>query len=298
MRYARLTPGHGFKPANSFFYYLQRIVVSPLLRGLCVRMFRQWVRVRQGEDSVTPPPAQLQLLDSLHAEGYVSLGHVLTRTQCDDIRRYFTPRTLTDRHDAASTFTITSVPASARLAEYGLNDIVHCPHLLALANDSRLLALATSYIGCKPTISQLGVRWSFPRAGLGSDLQTFHRDSEDWRYFKVIVYLTDVGPGDGPHVYVRGTHKTRAPMRLHLQTDGEVSEQYGDERLIVAMGERGFAFAVDTAGVHKGAPPTERPRLMLQIQYSLFRSYAYVYEPEPHPAAATFDRYINRLILA
>ena len=298
MRYARLTPGHGFKPANSFFYYLQRIVVSPPLRGLCVRLFRQWVRVRQGASTATPPPAQRQLLDCLHTEGYAALGHVLTRAQCDDIRHYFAPRTLTDRHDAASTFTLASVPASARLAEYSLSDIVHCPHLLALANDSRLLALATSYIGCKPTISQLGVRWSFPRPGLGSELQTFHRDSEDWRYFKVIVYLTDVGPGDGPHVYVRGTHKTRAPMRLHLQTDGEVSAQYGDERLIVAMGERGFGFAVDTAGVHKGAPPAQRPRLMLQIQYSLFRSYAYVYEPESHPGADTFDRYINRLILA
>ena len=48
MRYARLTPGHGFKPANSFLYYLQRIIVSPPLRGLCVRMFRNWVRVRHG----------------------------------------------------------------------------------------------------------------------------------------------------------------------------------------------------------------------------------------------------------
>lgn len=298
MRYARLTPGHGFKPANSFFYYLQRIVVSPPLRGLCVRLFRQWVRLRQGEPAAALPFAQRRLLDRLHAEGYAALGNVLTPAQCADIHRYFKPRTLTDRHDASSTFTLASVPATARLAEYSLGDIVHSPHILALANDRRLLELAASYIGCKPTISQLGVRWSFPANGRRSDLQTFHRDSEDWRYFKVIIYLTDVGDADGPHVYVRGTHKTRAPMRLQLQSDGEVSEQYGAERLIVARGERGFGFAVDTAGVHKGAPPTDRPRLMLQIQYSLFRSYAYVYEPEPYPDDCLFDRYINRLILA
>jgi hypothetical protein len=36
---------------------------------------------------------------------------------------------------------------------------------------------------------------------------------------------------------------------------------------------------------------------MLQIQYSLFRSYAYVYEPEPYTGSLPFDRYINRLIL-
>lgn len=298
MKYARLTPGHGFKPANSFFYYLQRLIVSPPLRGLCVRLFRNWVRVRQGASRPEPASARQQLLDRLHREGYAALGTLLSHEQCAAIHRYFADKVLTDRQDATSSFTIDAVPPAARLAEFGLRDIVGCPHILALANDRTLLALAESYIGCKPTISQLGVRWSFPTAGRRSDLQTFHRDSEDWRYFKVLVYLTDVGQDDGPHVYVSGTHKTRAPVRLKIQSDGEVSEEYGAERLITAVGERGFAFAVDTAGVHKGAPPTERPRLMLQIQYSLFRSYAYVYEPEPYPGPLPFDRYINRLILA
>ena len=114
----------------------------------------------------------------------------------------------------------------------------------------------------------------------------------------MIVYLTDVGLDDGPHVYVRGTHKTRAPMRLKIQSDGEISREYGDDRLITAVGKRGFGFAVDTAGVHKGSPPVAKPRLMLQIQYSLFRSYAYVYEPEPYTGNFPFDPYINRLILA
>jgi hypothetical protein len=300
MKYARLTPGHGFKPANSLLYYLQRLIVLPPLRGLCVRLFRNWVRVRQGISFHEPAPEHRRLLDELHADGYVALGNVLTTRQCDEIQAYFADKVLTDRQDDTSTFTVAHAPPRARLAEYGLRDIVGCPHILALANDSRLLELAESYIGCKPTISQLGVRWSFPTPPAPdrrSDLQTFHRDSEDWRYFKVLVYLTDVGQGDGPHVYVRGTHRTRAPMRLRLQSDREIDREYGTERLITATGSRGFAFAVDTAGVHKGAPPVDKPRLMLQIQYSLFRSYAYLYEPEPYTGALSFDRYINRLIV-
>jgi hypothetical protein len=300
MKYARLTPGHGFKPANSLLYYLQRLIVAPPLRGLCVRLFRAWVRVRQGISAHDVTPEHRQLLGELHADGYVALGQVLTKDQCNEIHAYFADKVLTDRQDDRSTFTLAHVPPGTRLAEFGLHDIVACPHILALANDSRLLELAERYIGCKPTISQLGVRWSFPAPPAPdrrSDLQTFHRDSEDWRYFKVLVYLTDVGAGDGPHVYVRGTHRTRAPVRLKIQSDGEVSREYGAERLITAMGERGFAFAVDTAGVHKGAPPVDKPRLMLQIQYSLFRSYAYLYEPQPYTGALSFDRYINRLIV-
>jgi hypothetical protein len=243
-------------------------------------------------------PAREPLLDRLRAEGYAALGSVLTSSQCAAIHGYFADKILTDRQDNTSTFMLAHVPPATRLAEYSLRDIVRCPHILALANDSRLLELAERYIGCKPTISQLGVRWSFPASGMRSDLQTFHRDSEDWRYFKVIVYLTDVGPDDGPHVYVRGTHRTRAPVRLKIQSDSEISREYGEERLIMAIGERGFGFAVDTAGVHKGSPPVGRPRLMLQIQYSLFRSYAYLYEPEPYFGNTPFDPYINRLILA
>ena len=300
MRYARLTPGQGFQPVNSFLYYLQRLVVSPRLRTLCIRAFRSWVRVRRGGGTAASAAtsSQRQLLDTLRTDGYSSLGSLLTQVQCDDIHRYFADKQLTGRGDGASGYIISQAPSHARIAEYSLRDIVGCPHILELANDRRLLQLAASYIGCKPTISQLGLRWSFPVQETNSDLQTFHRDSEDWRYLKVLVYLTDVGAGDGPHVYVRGTHLTKASMRLRVQSDSEIARQYGEDKLIVATGSRGFGFAVDTAGIHKGSRPADKPRLMLQIQYSLFRSYAYVYEPQPYRGWPPFDRYINRLILA
>lgn len=298
MRYARLTPGHGFKPSNSFLYYLQRIIVSPPLRGVCVKLFRQWVRARQGVSRGGQSETRERQLAALHADGYVELGTLFSPEQCADIHRFLADKVLTDRHDDSTRFIIDKVPPTVKLAEYSLRDIVACPHILALANSENLLSLAERYIGCKPTISQLGIRWSFPNPAGRSDLQTFHRDSEDWRYFKVLVYLTDVGPGEGPHVYVRGTHRTRAPVRLHLQSDAEINGMYGEDMLITAMGERGFGFAVDTAGVHKGAAPSARRRLMLQIQYSLFRSYAYLYQPEPYQGALPLDPYINRLIVA
>lgn len=246
MRYARLTPGQGFRPVNCFFYYLQRIVVSPRLRGMCVRALRQWVRMRRGSGAASTTTTQRHVLNTLHDDGYASLGSLLTDSQCEDIHGYFSDKLLTGRGDGTAGYTIGQVPSHARLAEYSLGDIVGSPHILELANNRKLLALAASYIGCKPTISQLGLRWSFPAQDTCSELQTFHRDSEDWRYIKVLVYLTDVGPGDGPHVYVRGTHKTRASIRLRMHSDSEITRQYGMDNLIVATGGRGFGFAVDT----------------------------------------------------
>ena len=301
MRYAQLTPGQGFRPVNSFFYYLQRLVVTPRLRGICVRTLRQWVRLRRGglaRSTTSATASHRALLDALHADGYAELGPLFTTGQCADIQHFLADKLLTGRADGVSGYTITNVPPKARLAEYSLRDIVDSPHILALANDSRLLEMAAGYIGCKPTLSQLGLRWSFPSETVHSNLQAFHRDTEDWRYLKVLVYLTDVGTDDGPHVYVRGTHRTKASIRLRPQGDMEIIKRYGHENLAIATGERGFGFAVDTAGIHKGSRPIGKPRLLLQIQYSLFRSFAYVYEPQPYRGRQPFDRYINRLILA
>ena len=73
-----------------------------------------------------------------------------------------------------------------------------CPRLLA--NSAPLVRLAAQYISCKPTISAIALRWSYPQAGGGSGLQGFHRDCDDWRFIKVFVYLTDVDHTAGPHV--------------------------------------------------------------------------------------------------
>src|SRR5690606_20401751 len=99
---------------------------------------------------------------------------------------------LTPRPEIGRRFTIEDVPNGIRMANYDLKDIIAAPHLLELANRPSLLRLAASYIGCKPTISALGLRWSFPSVGAAADVQAFHRDLEDWRYLKVLVYLTEV----------------------------------------------------------------------------------------------------------
>jgi hypothetical protein len=298
MKHARLTPGAGFRPWQSLLYYFQRLVVLRGMRAAYVRASRRRIRRRQGGNADAGlSMASRAALSLLSRDGFASLGNVLSAQQCDQVRAFMADKQMTNRQQPAQQFTIGSVPAQARIADFDLHDILDCPHILELCNSPLLLELATAYIGCKPTISQLGMRWSFPCAEGQSNLQQFHRDAEDWRYFKVLVYLTDVGPHDGPHVFVRGTHTERASLRLHPFEDEPVRLRYGDANLIAAMGSSGFAFAVDTAGIHKGQGPKGSPRLMLQIQYSLGPSYVYQYDPAPYTGALTLDPYINRLMV-
>lgn len=299
MEYAQLTPGRRFAPLHSLLYYSQRVVTRPLLRRLVVRAISGALRLRQGSGLAlcAATAAEDASLLELSRTGYAPLGNLLAPEQCDEIRAFLDDKLLIDRDRVRDGFPLAQSPAGVRVADYHLHDVVACPYILALANSPSLLGLAARYMQCKPTISALGLRWSFPLPGESSALQVFHRDSEDWRYLKVLVYLTDVDDDAGPHVYLHGSHLTQAPMRLKFYTDREIADAYGADMLLTAIGRRGFCFAVDTAGIHKGTAPARQPRLMLQIQYSLLPSYAYRYAPEPYNGPLLLDPYVNRLII-
>ena len=52
------------------------------------------------------------------------------------------------------------VPPGCTLADYQLETVLRCPHVLALANSDSLIRTATQYLGCLPTISTLRLWWS------------------------------------------------------------------------------------------------------------------------------------------
>lgn len=298
MQFAQLKPGRAFSPLHSLLYYFQRLVTVRRLRrfissGLCAS-----VRTRTGIYFISPDimAKTARYLDALRAVGLTDLGVVFTKDQLADIQNYLSGKSLKENGSGRHVFTLQNVPQNVRMGDYELGDILHCPHIVKLANSPALLALATEYIGCKPTLSAIGLRWSFPVEAEGEGLQAFHRDSDDWRFLKVFVYLTDVDEECGPHVYVKGTHQARAPLRLRPYSDTEVRKAYGTDRCVAVTGPAGFAFAADTYGIHKGAVPVKRPRLLLQLQYSILPVYMYHYQPLSYQAANQFDRYVNRLI--
>jgi hypothetical protein len=299
MRYARLSIGKGFRPGRSFLYYSQRLVTIPGLRRAVIALIGAGVRLSRPLRPLMPAPtaAQQQTASCLAIQGYAPLGPLFNQQQCDDIHAFIASITLTDRDNSRAPFNVENLPVDVRIGEYALEDVVRCPHILALANSPELIGLAARFIGCKPTISGLRLRWSFPVAEGESILQKFHRDAEDWRYFKVMVYLTDVDGTAGPHVFVRGSHLTAASMRIYYRSDEEVKRRYGADNLLEIPGAAGSGFAVDTSGLHKGTAPTGKARLLLQLQYSLLPCYAYEYEPVDYAGGLALDPYINRLIV-
>jgi hypothetical protein len=104
--------------------------------------------------------------------------------------------------------------------------------------------------------------------------QFFHFDMDRIKWLKIFVYLTDVLPENGPHSFVKGSHRSGGiPPRLLLRgyerlTDEEVRQCYSDDTCLALSAPRGSIIVEDTRGLHKGANVRGAPRLVLQLQLS------------------------------
>ena len=296
-QFVKIVPGEGLQQSwlSNCLYYSQRVVTAPFLRTRVANLIARVIRARHDQGA---RHTDITAMQALERDGLADLGELLSAQQCADIHTFLQDKHLSDRYAPHDRFTLANRPQAMRMAEYDLVDIINAPHVLALANSEHLLALAEQYLQCKPTMSSIMLRWSFPTDAPVGNVQRFHRDSDDWRYLKIMVYLTDVGEADGPHVYVLGTHKEAAPIRIKVEDDAAIHQRYGKDTARVVTGPRGTGFAADTAGIHKGEMPLARPRLMLQVQYSLLPSFANRYQPQRYTGDVTFDRYVNRLLVA
>jgi hypothetical protein len=159
------------------------------------------------------------------------------------------------------------------------------PVLQALASDPQLLAIARKYLRTEPVLIGARMWWSFagPTDAKREKAsgQGFHYDIDGYRALAFFFYLTDVGPSNGPHVYVRGSHMKKRVKHLVTmykgRSDAEIEDSYGLDRQIVSCGTAGSGFAEDIFGFHKGLHPESGDRLIVQVRFGL-RDYGTSHE--------------------
>ncbi|MEK8045026.1 phytanoyl-CoA dioxygenase family protein [Ideonella margarita] len=223
------------------------------------------------------------LVERLREDGYVVFPGALPAEACDRLMN-FAQRTpaLVRRMDHEA---VSSVPrkalfdAAEPLAvryDYDPADLLNHPDVQALLADGSLLEVVQEYLGCEPLADVLSMWWhtNYHTQPDAEAAQFFHFDMDRFKWLKIFIYLTDVGPENGPHAFVRGSHQTgaipdhilrRGYVRL---TDEEVAEHYPAKDVLAFSAPRGSIILEDTRGLHKGAHVTGAPRLILQLQFS------------------------------
>lgn len=179
-----------------------------------------------------------------------------------------------------------NLPKNSRLCSYMSNSKLSST-LKKLEKDPGILAIAAKFLGAQAVHMGSEISWSFPVAGTHVQqreaAQVFHYDLDDYRFIKFFFYLTDVDISSGPHAYIRGTHKHKKWLHQLIGTrcadidDEKIVECYGVENVVNVCGKAGFGFVENPLCFHKGTQPTEKPRLMLQIEYAI-NDYGNIHE--------------------
>ena len=155
------------------------------------------------------------------------------------------------------------VPESRLLAD---------PTVQRMVVDPAFRRLAAGYLRAEPVNDMVSMWWTAPHDSpdLSAAAQMFHADRDRLSFVKAFVYLTDVGPDDGPHIYVKGSHRDR-PFALRADrrfTDEEVAAHYPPEAHLSIEAPAGTVFMADTLGLHRGTPPKAGHRLVFQLEYA------------------------------
>lgn len=190
----------------------------------------------------------------------------------------------------------------SNMGYHSIDQILRAPHVLDLFNDPRVLETAELYLGCKPLLDNIGCWWSYGGESFGGreaakGTQRHHRDLDSLRGFKIFFYLTDVDEDGGPHVFVKGTHRSRKLSTGRAITDAEVEAAFGTRDTVTMTGPAGTWFLGDTYGVHKGALPRRGRRLLLSAQYNVNRTPHGPLRPVLPRGTGGHDSFVNRIYI-
>lgn len=159
--------------------------------------------------------------------------------------------------------------------DFSEQELINHPLIQRLMADRSFIAVAQNYLHARPIVDVVAMWWNVMSPQPDKEAAQFwHFDMDRIKWLKFFVYLTDVGPENGPHSFVAGSHRVGGIPGSLLQkgyarlTDEEVSSNYPVDKFIEFTAPRGTVIAEDTRGLHKGKHVTRGDRLIFQMQFS------------------------------
>ena len=187
-----------------------------------------------------------------------------------------------------------SAPAVGRYDIEEVDGLV-CPEVQEFATDPLMALVAQKYLDQPVIMDEVAFWWTTTQKAEDADLnaQLFHQDRDRLSFLKFFIYLTDVTPDTGPHVYLKESHR-HIPWALRedgRMTDDAVREAGLWDNVTELTGPAGTLMAVDTIGLHKGKTPISGDRLALENEFST-SLFGTAYEtPEFTPTDLVRQRY-------
>lgn len=239
------------------------------------------------------------LTSAMNRDGLARFGKVVDSDWIARARAYLESRPV--HHGGARGSLAEARQAGWHFGDYDQDDLWSYTPFVVLANHPLIIQVVRDYFGVLPTLQFMASFWSFHGHDAPKGAQFYHDDYHGCGFVKFFVYLTDVDGDNGPHVFVRTSHRLtnwderlraleaqgdpllpcllesfRKRFRMrgrHHPSDAEVTALFGEENIVPITGAAGSGFLEDTAGLHKGALPIRTDRLVLQFVYTVYETF-------------------------
>jgi hypothetical protein len=232
---------------------------------------------------------QRMIVSTLRRDGFYVFPSLMPVEICDEIEAFAAATPAVTEFNRAQNLALEKydprLPLS-RTYKIRESDSINSPAIQKLIGDQAFIAIAEQYLRTQPSIGGIDVWWSALYGNEpGNDAaQLFHFDFDaPPAWLKLFVYIKDVSSDNGPHVYVRGTHRAgvRGARALRARgyeriSDDDIGKAFGRDAVTPIHGPRGTVFMADTRGFHKGQMPATSDRLLAQVIYCspLFNDHA------------------------
>ena len=168
------------------------------------------------------------------------------------------------------------------------NPFINIPEVLDIALNDRLVSIVQDYFGVAPSITYAKLVKNFANQLPNYNTQTYHIDLASTKIVKALIYLNDVGPGDGPHCYIKGSHNPEISKQIWDSAatfyaddvESTLLDRFNKDFVENAAiyGNLGDVIVEDTTGFHKGEKPVNKHRNILIINYGIHSEYGYNYK--------------------
>ena len=151
-------------------------------------------------------------------------------------------------------------------------ELLEDSELWRLGLDNRLLDIAENYIGL-PIRYYGAAMYREVADGRVEGTRQWHRDIEDHRVFKILVWLNDVGPNGGPFQYIPKRQSDAAVKGLKyvagFVTDSEMARYVSPTEWVKATGPKWTAVMADPARIlHRASPAVDRDRYSVTFTWT------------------------------
>lgn len=160
--------------------------------------------------------------------------------------------------------------------EYSMANLLKQNFVQEILAQTLFLSVAKEYLKTNPILDIVECWWHTSYGGVPDEnaAQKYHFDMDRLKWLKVFVYLTDVAEENGPHCFVKGSHRPgKIPWSFLRQgyariDDEDVFSYFDKVDEVEFHGRAGTIILEDTRGLHKGKHVYGGDRLMLELQYS------------------------------